>query len=173
MSTQRIWANTVALATSTEGFPLRPQAKLVFDPKVAEVLEAPRPADWAPPASFAPWLDFIASNKRYQVSNLQALYQAGVTIVAATDSPNLGMAPGDAMHQELQEIVAAGIPAGAALRAATLAPARLLGLDGKIGSIAAGKRADLLLLAGDPAQDIRNTERISAVYAAGRRVVRR
>ncbi len=171
MSTQRIWVNTVALATSPAGFPLRPQAKRVFDPEVTKVLEAPRPADWAPPESFAPWLDFIASDKRYQVANLAALYQAGVTVIAATDSPNLGMAPGDAMHQELQEVVAAGIPAGAALRAATLNPAKLLGLEGRIGTIAPGKRADLLLLDGDPTVDIRNTERIAAVWTRGRRVV--
>lgn len=173
MSTQQIWANTVVLANSTNGFPLRPQAKAVFDPEVAQVLEAPRPADWAPPESFAPWLAFIASDKRYQVTNLLALYQAGVTVVVATDSPNLGMAPGDAMHQELQAVVSAGISAGEALRAATLTPARILRLEGKIGSVAAGRRADLLLLDADPTVDIRNTERISAVWTAGRKVLRR
>lgn len=173
MSTQQIWANTVALATAPNGLPLRPQAKIVFDPEVAQVLEAPRPADWAPPESFKPWLDFIASDKRFQVTNLLALYQAGVTVVVATDSPNLGMAPGDAMHQELQAVVGAGVPAGEALRAATLTPARLLRLEERLGTVSPGRRADLLLLDADPTADIRNTERIRAVWTAGRKVVRR
>jgi imidazolonepropionase-like amidohydrolase len=170
MSTLQIWANTVALATAHEGLVLRHMAKQVFDPAVAQVLEQPRPAGWAPPDSFAPWLAFITSDQKFQVANFLALYQAGVTVVVATDSPNLGMAPGDALHVELEAVVAAGVPAGEALRAASLTPARRLGLDGQLGSLAAGKRADLLLLDGDPTLDIRNLDRISAVYSRGRRV---
>ena len=76
------------------------------------------------------------------------------------------------MHQELEELVAAGLPAGEALRAATLTPASILGLDRTRGSVAAGKRADLVLLDADPAADIQNIDRVSAVYTAGRLVVR-
>jgi len=65
-------------------------------------------------------------------------------------------------------MVAAGLSPREALEAATLAPARLLGWDAVMGSVAAGKIADLILLEGNPLQDIGNTRRIAGVFAQGR-----
>jgi imidazolonepropionase-like amidohydrolase len=62
----------------------------------------------------------------------------------------------------------AGLPPSAALRAATLEPARWLGATDSLGTIARDRRADLVLLDADPLADIRNTTRIRAVIADGR-----
>ena len=66
----------------------------------------------------------------------------------------------------------AGIPAAAALQAATYNAARLLRADNRIGSIAAGHEANLLLVDGDPLTDIAVTERISLVVYKGERIRR-
>jgi imidazolonepropionase-like amidohydrolase len=55
-----------------------------------------------------------------------------------------------------------------ALQAATLVPARVMGMEREVGTVEAGKAADLLLLDADPLADIANTRRVSAVIAAGR-----
>ena len=62
--------------------------------------------------------------------------------------------PGFTMHRELELYAAAGIPNGAVLRIATLGSARVLGVDGETGSIEPGKAADLVLLDGNPLEDM-------------------
>jgi imidazolonepropionase-like amidohydrolase len=65
-------------------------------------------------------------------------------------------------------LVEAGFTPLEALRAATLAPSRFLGIADTTGSVSAGQRADLILLDADPTRDIRNTQRIHAVLLDGR-----
>jgi len=101
-----------------------------------------------------------------------ALHRAGVAILAGTDTPMPEVYPGASLHEELRLLVAAGLTPAEALRAATLAPARYLGEAGDSGTVAVGKRADLVLLAADPTRDIANTRRIEAVVLAGRLLVR-
>ena len=94
-------------------------------------------------------------------------------IVVATDSGAAGgWGQGYTIHEELEAVVAAGIPATAALQGATIQAARCMQIDQEVGSIEAGKQADLLLLSADPTTDIRNTTRIEAVYSNGRLVRR-
>jgi imidazolonepropionase-like amidohydrolase len=95
-------------------------------------------------------------------------HEAGVPIMAGTDSPMPGVYPGFSLHEELQQLVQAGLTPLEALRAATLEPARFLHVDDVSGSVAVGKRADLVLLDADPTKDIRHTQRIRAVVLAGR-----
>lgn len=90
--------------------------------------------------------------------------RSGVRLLVGTDIGSFGMVPGAALHDELALLVDAGYTAAEVLRAATLNPARFLRIDDLHGSIAVGKRADLLLLEGDPLADIRNTRRIAAVF---------
>lgn len=100
-------------------------------------------------------------------------HAAGVPFAAGTDSPMPEVYPGDALHDELALLVEAGLSPAEALRAATLSAHQLLGDAGTAGRIAAGQRADLVLLADDPLQRIEHTRGIVAVVIAGRHVVGR
>ncbi len=93
---------------------------------------------------------------------------ADVPIMAGTDTGDPYTFPGYDLHRELQLLVEAGLTPVEALRSATLTPARFLNADEALGSIAPGKIADLVLLSADPLKDIHNTEKISAVFAAGK-----
>ena len=76
--------------------------------------------------------------------------------------------PGFTLHDELLALVRAGVPPAAALRAATLEPARYLAATDSLGTVEVGKVADLVLLDGNPLADIRNTSRVRAVVLRGR-----
>jgi len=99
---------------------------------------------------------------------VRALYDAGVPLLAGTDSPMRNVPPGFGLHEELMEFVRSGLTPAAALRAATFEPARYLGALDSLGTVAVGKLADLVLLDGDPLQDITNVNRIAAVTTRGR-----
>ena len=101
-----------------------------------------------------------------------ALAAAGVPILAGTDAPNPGTAHGASLHGELALLVDAGLDPTAALAAATAAPARAFGLDDR-GRVATGRRADLVLVNGDPTRDITRTRHIAGIWKAGRAVERR
>jgi imidazolonepropionase-like amidohydrolase len=89
-----------------------------------------------------------------------------------TDAGNPLVFPGPSMHHELQLWVRAGIPAAVALQAATGNGAALLRAGNRIGGIRKGMDADLLLVDGNPLQDIGATERISLVVFKGERLQR-
>jgi imidazolonepropionase-like amidohydrolase len=114
--------------------------------------------------------DAALAKQRWPVAGriVSAMHQAGVPIMAGTDSPMPGVYPGFALHEEMAMLVESGLTPREALRAATFAPAQFLGIANKSGSIAVGKRADLVLLDADPTKDIRNTRRINAVLIDGR-----
>jgi len=78
------------------------------------------------------------------------------------------MGYGWTLHRELEMLVAAGLTPAQALAAATIVPARWLGAEREWGSIAPGRRADLVVLDADPLRDIRNTARIATVLIGGR-----
>jgi hypothetical protein len=95
--------------------------------------------------------------------------RAGIPFLAGTDTaPGPYVIPGFSLHDELAWLVDAGFKPIEALQAATINPARFLGLEKQLGSIEPGKLADLVLLKADPLQDIRNTRQIVAVIADGR-----
>ena len=97
------------------------------------------------------------------VNTTRALHQAGLRIVAGTDQ-NI---PGYSLHRELELYVQAGFTPLEALQSATKVPAEVMGLGSSVGTIAIGKRADLVLLDADPLNDIANTRRIYRTIAAG------
>ena len=111
-------------------------------------------------------------NREFSKQNLGAAYRAGVTLVAGTDSGNALLVHGPGIHREVQLWVEAGVPAAAALQAATYNAAKLLRADGRIGLVRKGYEASLLLVDGNPLQDISATERISSVFFKGERVNR-
>jgi len=95
------------------------------------------------------------------------LYRAGVPLLVGTDSPEPLVPPGFSLHQELEMLVESGLPPAAALRAATLTNATVLGEKERLGSIAAGKQGDIVLLTANPLDDIRHTRRIELVLRGG------
>ncbi|MDI5970899.1 amidohydrolase family protein [Streptomyces sp. SL13] len=100
-----------------------------------------------------------------------ALYRAGVPVLAGTDANSQTGVPfhpphGESLHDELELLVDAGLTTVDALRAATCLPARHFGLPDR-GAVTPGLRADLVLIDGDPLDDIRATRRIRQVWCAG------
>jgi imidazolonepropionase-like amidohydrolase len=104
--------------------------------------------------------------------NLLEARKAGVMLVTGTDSGNPLTLHGPGVHREMQLWVQAGIAPSDALQAATYNGARLLGASHRIGLIRAGYEASLILVDGNPLQDISATERISALFFKGGRVDR-
>jgi len=97
---------------------------------------------------------------------VRALRAAGVPLLAGTDAPNPGTAHGASIHRELELLVQAGLTPTEALRSATSVPAKSFGLNDR-GRIAPGLRADLLLVKGDPTQDIFATRDIVSIWKTG------
>ena len=91
-----------------------------------------------------------------------------VEVLAGTDTGDPYTIPGATLHDELEQLVAAGMTPHQALEAATVAPARLFEWDGAMGTVERGKLADLVLLNADPLADIRNTRKIAAVFSRGK-----
>ena len=102
--------------------------------------------------------------------NLRALLAAGVPVALGTD---MWAFPGAGVSIELDLYVRSGLRPIEALRSATQTAARSLGLEADRGTLAPGKRADLLVLSLDPLIDIRNVRAIRAVYKGGVRVSRK
>lgn len=96
------------------------------------------------------------------------LYRAGVPLLVGTDAPEPQVTPGFSLHQELELLVESGLPPAAALRAATIHNAAALRQEHRLGSIAPGKLADLLLLSANPLDEIRHTRRIELVIRGGK-----
>lgn len=104
---------------------------------------------------------------RLAMDNVRHAHQAGVRIVAGTDSGDTYVFPGFAIHDELFELVRAGLSPADALRSATIDAARFSGKERDFGSVEVGKIADLILLDDNPLANIRNTERISGLFFNG------
>jgi imidazolonepropionase-like amidohydrolase len=115
--------------------------------------------------------DPLALRQEYFARNLQmvgALHHAGVPFLAGTDAaPGVYIMPGFSLHDERGNFVEAGFTPMESLQTATSNPARFLDMEDKLGSIAPGKIADLVLLSANPLQDIGNTRKITAVIANG------
>jgi imidazolonepropionase-like amidohydrolase len=99
---------------------------------------------------------------------LRALDEAGAGLLLGSDSPQIFNVPGFALHHELRLMVEAGLSPLAALQAATVNPARFLGVEDRRGRVAAGMDADLVLLDQDPLTDIDNSRRVHGVMLRGR-----
>ncbi|MBI2407174.1 MAG: amidohydrolase family protein [Gemmatimonadetes bacterium] len=95
-------------------------------------------------------------------------YRAGVPVMLGTDANDTFVFPGASVHDELGELVKAGLSPAEALRAATLSGATYLGRTADFGTVQAGRYADLLLLDANPLVNIANSQRIHAVVLGGR-----
>lgn len=105
---------------------------------------------------------------RASQSNAKRLFDAGVLLAAGTDAPYPGEYYGDGLHRELELLVEAGLTPLQAITVATKNAARLMREESEWGTLAPGKRADVLVVAGDPTQRIADTRRVAMVMQAGR-----
>jgi imidazolonepropionase-like amidohydrolase len=116
--------------------------------------------------------DPVSYRRQFVAKELEmtlAMHRAGVPLMAGTDAAaGVYVMPGFSLHQELELFVKAGLTPMEALQTATLNPAKFLGRSRDLGTVEKGKLADLVLLDANPLDDIRNTQKISAVVLGGR-----
>ena len=93
---------------------------------------------------------------------LKLLYKNGITFVPGTDD-----FPGFALHRELELYAQAGVPNKEVLQMATLLSARIAGIDKEVGSIEVGKKANLILVDGDPTKNISEIRRVETTIKNG------
>jgi imidazolonepropionase-like amidohydrolase len=113
-------------------------------------------------------IEFIKQVVAFNRALVREFAAQGVPLVVATDALNPGVVPGFSVHDELAELVQAGLEPRTVLESATRLPAEWLGVAEDRGTVAVGKRANLVLLEADPLQDIANSRRIAAVIVNGR-----
>ncbi|HYM76544.1 MAG TPA: amidohydrolase family protein [Candidatus Dormibacteraeota bacterium] len=137
-----------------------------------------------PPASFEPGIHKIPIELAEQLTDVEppnenteisekvfqkelaivgALHRAEIPVVAGTDQS----VPGHSLHREIELYVQAGFTPMEAIQAATIVPARVMGLDKELGTIEKGKRGDLILINGNPLEDIHNTRNVEYVITNG------
>lgn len=112
------------------------------------------------------WLDASRGWADQTEANLATYIAADAPLLAGSDAGYTFVPHGLALHWELQVLVQAGLSPQQALEAATLRPATTWGWD-DMGLVAAGYRADLVVLSADPLADIANTQQIALVIQAG------
>ncbi len=135
---------------------------------------------WVPRAMVQQWTN-AATNARanadpedargevaFRNRMLKAMSDAGVVILMGTDAPQIFSVPGFSLFHELPVMRTAGMSPRQILHSGTLAVAQHLGVTADAGTIAVGKRADLILLDADPLRDITNVERRAGVMVNGR-----
>ena len=154
---------------------------MILLPDVPEVRDAPDNAR-VPRRLRRFWPEYLAAtgcpqggpleDRRREFAKFQELtgklYRAGVPLLVGTDSPEPQVPPGTSLHQELALLVESGLPPAAALQAATWNNAIVLREEKRLGSIAVGKLADMILLTANPLTDIRNTRSIQLVIRGGK-----
>ena len=118
------------------------------------------PEDWeAAPVEWQGQLEFVGRAHRH-----------GVKIAAGTDMPNPFILPGSGLHDEMELLHSTGMSRYAVIGAATRVGAELLGVDHDLGTVEKGKLADLMIVEGDPLEDLGCLRHPWAVLKAGVKV---
>jgi len=146
-----------------EGFIVGPDITLAsLEPGVAKV--APELAVQFAGGGVPPeYRETIRKTFSKYVAIVGALHKAGIPIVAGTDQS----VPGYSLYREMELYVEAGFTPMEAIQAATIVPARVMKVDGELGTIEAGKRADLILVDGNPLENIHNIRNVKTVITGG------
>jgi imidazolonepropionase-like amidohydrolase len=146
--------------------PLNPRAMAVLTPEAREAYlyarnrSASRPPGKAATEIREGWVNDLGLERQFVASG-------GLLLAGPDPTGNGGVIPGFGDQRELELLVEAGFTPVEAIRIATLNGARFLGEDKDIGSIEAGKAADLVLVDGDPAHDIHAIEHVDLVFKDG------
>ncbi len=99
---------------------------------------------------------------------LKTMHDDGVLVLMGTDAPQIFSVPGFSLHRELPLMVEAGLTPYEVLRTGTVNIARFFGTEDQAGTVAVGKRADLLLLESNPLEDIEAVTQNAGVMVDGR-----
>ena len=167
--TLAVW--DVAGSPRTRETDFLPIERVVARPDVMAALLAPSPPPDPTVAAFIRVATAAHAARRRNVAKLRA---AGVPVLAGSDACNPGNFPGGALHLELAKLIEAGLSPGEALRTATWDNARFLaGEAADFGEVAVGKRADLVLVAGNPAARIDELGEIRQIILDGTPVLQR
>ena len=161
--TLTVFKKAFALGQSDEEIRSRPDWNLM-PPEDRKLYLGAREKYWAQAASEPRRMRYVEVRNRL----VKAIADSGGKIMTGSDTPEWFFGYGWTIHREIESLVAAGLTPYQALAAATRNPAEFLRASKEWGTIEKGKRADLLLLEGNPLEDIRNTARIEAVSVGGR-----
>ncbi len=161
--TLTVFKTAFALGQSLDEIRSRPDWA-IMPPEMRKLYLAAREKYWSQAASEERRMRYVEVRNRL----VKAIADSGGKIMAGSDTPEWFFGYGWTIHRELESLVAAGLTPHQALAAATRNPAEFLRASKEWGTIEKGKRADLLLLDGNPLEDIRNTSRIEAVVLGGR-----
>ena len=145
-------------------------SEVLHDPALA-YLPAKVQTDWTEgPPPLPPLLaSLFGRYPEFTREVVTALHREGVPMMAGTDAMGVpNVIPGRSLHQELALLTRSGFSPYEALRAATVAPAQFLGKEQEFGTVAVGRRADLLLVDGYPLKDIAVLSRPAGVMVRGR-----
>jgi imidazolonepropionase-like amidohydrolase len=155
----------------------------VVDPTIA-LMEFFTATTAKPPASFEPGVNKVAPELAEQLTDVApptdrseigekvfekeleivgALHRAAIPVVAGTDQT----VPGHSLHREIELYVQAGFTPMEAIQAATIVPARAMGIEKESGTVETGKRGDLILVNGNPLDDIHNIRNVEDVITNG------
>jgi imidazolonepropionase-like amidohydrolase len=131
------------------------------------------PADFEIDPGLEELVGLLQARREGSIENVRRLHEAGVTILAGSDAQP-GVFHGPGLHRELRLLERAGLSRIDVIRAATLHAARFFTQkdDPPFGVVAAGKEADLLLVRGDPLEDLSALERIEEVIVRGVPLIR-
>lgn len=110
----------------------------------------------------------FAASHRYEYDMVRVFDEAGVKMLVGTDSSGaVWVVPGAALHDEIDLLAEAGIPPLRLLRMLTLSAAEFLGTTESMGTVEAGRNADLVLLGADPVEDAAHLHHVVGVVRAG------
>ncbi|HKG94655.1 MAG TPA: amidohydrolase family protein [Gemmatimonadaceae bacterium] len=133
------------------------------DPETRAKLERVLPAAQHARVPFERW----DRQRAIMEENLRRLTAAGIPIATGTDAGNPGTAHGPSIYREMEAMQAAGMSAAQVFASSTIVAARAMGLEREIGSLEAGKRADLVVFDADPSADVANARRVHMVVRGG------
>ena len=136
------------------------------DPKMAYVPTSLR-AFWSSP-QYEAMGDRARETLPFMQSMVGDLHRAGITLLVGTDLANPYVFAGFAVHEEMAMFRQAGISNLDVLRAATIVPAEFCGVSDDLGTVAEGKIASMVLVDGNPLDDIANAARVRGVFLRGR-----